>query len=328
MKISTSLHCCGVATAIALGLLKASAELEVSATVQIHAKAEFDAPLAPYGTWVQVGSYGRCWHPVGVAAGWRPYCSGEWVWTDCGWYWASDEPWAWACYHYGSWVYDPRFGWVWIPDIDWAPAWVSWRFGGGFVGWAPLPPQGFFFASRPKPELFVFVDAGRISDPVRPSSVLVKSTAIFSKTSEVGGIKGRNVAVAGSSSQRVLFARGPELGVLQKASGKPVWVVPIREAMTRTHAPGTTRVKEGGVANSKKEHDDLAGRSAPEPDRGTRDALPEKEHFAPPSDNSWSSFGPGRGNGNGNGNGGGGHGKGKGSGTRSRNMGFNSSFWS
>src|SRR5436190_6022006 len=33
---------------------------------------------------------------------------------------------------------------VWLPgtDLDWGPAWVSWRTGGDYIGWAPLPPRG------------------------------------------------------------------------------------------------------------------------------------------------------------------------------------------
>ena len=27
-----------------------------------------------------------------------------------------------------------------MPGTDWGPAWVSWRFGDGYCGWAPLPP--------------------------------------------------------------------------------------------------------------------------------------------------------------------------------------------
>jgi hypothetical protein len=38
-------------------------------------------------------------------------------------------------------VFDPDYGWVWIPGQVWAPAWVVWRWGDGWVGWAPLPPQ-------------------------------------------------------------------------------------------------------------------------------------------------------------------------------------------
>src|SRR5689334_7249602 len=92
------------AGALSLGDLgSVRADLEVSASVRVSAVAEFNAPLASHGTWVEVRGYGRCWRPSGIVVGWRPYCDGEWVWTDCGWYWQSDEPWSWACYHYGSW---------------------------------------------------------------------------------------------------------------------------------------------------------------------------------------------------------------------------------
>jgi hypothetical protein len=119
---------------LSLGLSRASAELEVSAGISIHATTEFYEPLAPSGTWVEVGSYGRCWHPAGVTLGWRPYCNGNWELTDAGWYWVSDEPWAWACYHYGTWIDDPSLGWCWVPGVEWAPAWVYWRMGGDYIG--------------------------------------------------------------------------------------------------------------------------------------------------------------------------------------------------
>ena len=30
-----------------------------------------------------------------------------------------------------------------MPGYTWAPAWVSWRYGDGYCGWAPLPPDSF-----------------------------------------------------------------------------------------------------------------------------------------------------------------------------------------
>jgi len=99
----------------------------------------FQAGLAPHGEWVVSASYGRVWRPR-VAAGWRPYYDGQWAWTNEGWFWASEEPWAWATYHYGRWAYDPYYGWTWVPGYQWAPAWVTWRFSGDVVGWAPLWP--------------------------------------------------------------------------------------------------------------------------------------------------------------------------------------------
>jgi len=96
--------------------------------------------LAPYGSWVDYGSYGWCWVPGEVASAWRPYSNGHWIYTDYGWTWASYEPWGWATYHYGRWVFDPMYGWVWVPGTTWAPAWVAWREGDDCIGWAPLPP--------------------------------------------------------------------------------------------------------------------------------------------------------------------------------------------
>src|SRR5438046_1030577 len=97
---------------LGVGLQSAWADLEISASVRVHAVADFYGPLAVQGQWVDVSAYGHCWRPAHISVGWRPYCEGHWVWTDCGWYWESDEPWAWACYHYGSWVEDPEYSWV------------------------------------------------------------------------------------------------------------------------------------------------------------------------------------------------------------------------
>ncbi len=104
----------------------------------------FYSSLSPYGEWVNAGAYGMCWHPVSVPYGWRPYTYGHWVWTEYGWTWVSADPWGWAVFHYGRWMFDPMYGWVWVPGYVWAPAWVQWRWGGGYCGWAPMPP-GFHF---------------------------------------------------------------------------------------------------------------------------------------------------------------------------------------
>jgi hypothetical protein len=102
--------------------------------------------LSPYGHWVQSRAYGWVWLPYGIGAGWRPYAAGHWVMTDYGWTWVSDESFGWATYHYGRWAYDPDYGWEWIPGYEWGPAWVAWRNGGGYIGWAPLPPEVRFRA--------------------------------------------------------------------------------------------------------------------------------------------------------------------------------------
>jgi hypothetical protein len=57
-------------------------------------------------------------------------------------------------------------GWFWVPGNIWGPAWVSWRNGGAYIGWAPLPPDvefvfGVGIRTLPYPipdTLWVFVD--------------------------------------------------------------------------------------------------------------------------------------------------------------------------
>jgi len=102
--------------------------------------------LGSQGNWVQTDDYGYVFQPNVSDPDWAPYTNGHWVYTDQGWMWASDEPWGWATYHYGRWANIDGFGWVWVPGYRWAPAWVSWRYGGGYCGWAPLPPGTFIGA--------------------------------------------------------------------------------------------------------------------------------------------------------------------------------------
>jgi len=97
--------------------------------------------LSAYGEWIDTDAYGMAWVPMGVAAGWRPYTVGHWAYTDWGWMWVSADPWGWVPYHYGRWGYDASYGWVWVPGDVWAPAYVAWRYGDGWAGWAPLPPD-------------------------------------------------------------------------------------------------------------------------------------------------------------------------------------------
>ncbi|MSU57607.1 MAG: hypothetical protein EXS35_05415 [Pedosphaera sp.] len=107
----------------------------------------FNDSLSPYGTWIEVEGYGRCWQPTAVVLNrdWRPYGDrGHWVYTDSGWYWLSDYSWGATTFHYGRWFSHPRWGWCWWPDTVWAPSWVSWRYSGDYCGWAPLPPAAYY----------------------------------------------------------------------------------------------------------------------------------------------------------------------------------------
>jgi hypothetical protein len=123
----------------ALGLFGLAAPAGAQPEVDI---GFFYTSMAPYGNWVARPEYGWVWYPTGVPVGWRPYTDGRWVWTDeYGWMWESDREWGWAAFHYGRWDFDDHHGWYWVPDTVWGPAWVAWRHGGGYIGWAPLPPR-------------------------------------------------------------------------------------------------------------------------------------------------------------------------------------------
>jgi hypothetical protein len=109
------------------------------------AYAQFESELSAYGEWFDDPQYGRVWSPspAAVGADFAPYATGgHWSLTQYGWTWASDYPWGWAPFHYGRWVTLASRGWAWVPGTVWGPAWVSWRTGGGYAGWAPLPPAG------------------------------------------------------------------------------------------------------------------------------------------------------------------------------------------
>jgi len=96
--------------------------------------------LSPYGTWVLHPSFGDVWVPD-VDFDFTPYLTnGYWADTQYGNTWVSNYDWGWATFHYGRWYYDTFYRWVWVPDNTWAPAWVVWRNGGGYYGWAPMSP--------------------------------------------------------------------------------------------------------------------------------------------------------------------------------------------
>lgn len=128
--------------------------------------ADFYEPLATSGDWVDVAPYGRVWVPREDVVGtdFVPYSTGgQWVATDQGWVFQSqwENEFGWATYHYGRWAWAEDLGWYWVPDVEWGPAWVDWRYGGAYVGWAPLAPVGVVLV----PAAYVFVETRYIAEP-------------------------------------------------------------------------------------------------------------------------------------------------------------------
>jgi hypothetical protein len=181
------------------------------------------------GSWLEVGNYGYCWQPDVAASdtSWRPYADGYWAYTDLGWTWVSYEDWGWATYHYGRWVRLSDQGWVWVPGYRWGPAWVSWRYGGNYVGWAPLPPETeVVYESRPLtgqldvefdigPANYNFVDVRYIGEPVLRSRIVPyeQNVTYVNQTVNVTNITYKN---------KTVYNYGPDLNTVNQLSSRPV----------------------------------------------------------------------------------------------------------
>jgi len=226
-----------------LGMVIPAPEARAQVSVSVSIGAFYDE-LSPYGEWVDC-TYGECWVPRGIGAGWQPYTNGEWIYTRYGWTWVSSDPWGASPYHYGTWDFEDRYGWVWVPGTVWAPAWVTWSYSDSYVGWAPMPPRVAFgrngYSGRPvvvNEAQYVFVPTNRFVG-TNVTSVRVESrrnAEIFRQAKpvtrfEVSGGVVRNVAVPMATVQRAMGHR-----------------IETREIGTAHTTPRT--VSSGGVGRS------------------------------------------------------------------------------
>ncbi|HUL77569.1 MAG TPA: DUF6600 domain-containing protein [Vicinamibacteria bacterium] len=204
----------------------------------------FHDALSPHGDWIQSERFGLVWAPRHVAHDWRPYFYGQWVYTDDDWTWVSDDDWGWATDHYGRWYFDPAAGWLWVPGDEWAPAWVAWRSGGGYVGWAPLPPGEDAFHVNVSlvidPFSFSFVELGSLCEPhVYRRVVPVARNVTFVRLTE-------NVTHYARVENRIVN-RGVEIERVEHARGHAVPRVRLQEAASAAEIRGA-EVRHGQVA--------------------------------------------------------------------------------
>ncbi len=203
---------------------------------------EFVAALAPYGEWRPHPRWGEVWVPFNRPREWRPYTYGRWVYTDdWGWYWISDDEeahWGWVAYHYGRWVHDPRSGWFWVPGDEWAPAWVDWRRGDDYLGWAPMPPDDLIESVEyiDDPSYWVFIEpryftAVRVFTYVLP---LERVRPIFHRTILVN----RTTRFDGEH-RRVAVNSGIAPGIIAAVGHKPIPTYRVRPQVLR-HTQGVT----------------------------------------------------------------------------------------
>ena len=195
--------------------------------------------LSPYGQWVADPVYGNVWIP-NVEEGFRPYATeGHWAMTDYGNMWVSDAPWGWAAYHYGRWTYNSYYGWVWVPGHEWAPAWVSWRQGGGYYGWAPMAPDHIPGRYYDYPDNYwVFVGPQYLYHPRVYTYYKPRNTNIYiSHTSYV------NESYVDNGSH-VSYYYGPRREVIERESHQRVPVYNVSNAS----APGSAHVNNNSVS--------------------------------------------------------------------------------
>ncbi len=212
-------------TVIAVGALTASVTIATLTPAHAQVSAEFQSALEPYGSWQPHPRFGEVWVPYDLPSGWRPYTYGRWVYTEeWGWYWVSDEEeadWGWVAFHYGRWAHDQRLGWFWIPGDEWGPAWVDWRRGDDYVGWAALPPDEVAYEYNNNPAYWIFLPprylvAPRVRTyflPPQRTLVVFRRTVIVNRTVRLE-----------HRDHRGRFAVNPGIapGIVAAASRRPV----------------------------------------------------------------------------------------------------------
>jgi len=212
-------------------------EAPIPAGANVPDQDIFYDSLSPYGSWTDVAPYGRVWVPT-VGYGWRPYYYGRWVLTDWGWTFVSDDPWGWAAYHYGRWNWGIGIGWYWIPGTVWGPAWVSWRYGGGYVSWCPLGPRGVVFGYRHP--AWVAVSQVHFTQPIARSAVPIRQTAGIVQAAQPLGGPHATVARNGSF--------GPPVAGIAEATGRTLRPVAAATVVGRPHAAAPRAMAPGAGA--------------------------------------------------------------------------------
>ncbi|MEJ7556891.1 MAG: DUF6600 domain-containing protein [Pedobacter sp.] len=264
--------------AIVLGLML----LLTGTTQRVMAQDEdismqsFYDELSPYGTWIQDPQYGYVWRPDVEQGEFRPYyTNGRWAMTEYGNTWVSDYDWGWAPFHYGRWVYNRYSQWVWIPDTVWGPAWVSWRSGGGYYGWAPMGPGMNINVNINIPSLWwVFVPQRNIYYNSFPRYYSRRNTVIINNTTIINNTYVRN---------NRYYSSGPRANDIRRYTGRDVTVYNVNRTTrpSRTnfdgnridmYTPGrSSRPGNGNGVAAPRESVRGEGYASARPDRATQD---------------------------------------------------------
>ncbi len=155
--------------------------------------------------------------------------------------WVSDYSWGWAPFHYGRWFNDPYYGWMWMPGYEWSPAWVAWRDGGDYYGWAPLRP-GF--------NIGINISIGSYNPPVDywcfAPRRYISSPRIYDYCMD----RGRNVTIINNTTiinnygrRNNVFINGPRRVDAERYTGR---INPVR--FRESSRPGRTTFRNNEVS--------------------------------------------------------------------------------
>jgi len=183
--------------------------------------------LDPYGRWVYVNRVGWAWQP-NVYDTWRPYYYGQWVWSAYGWTWLSYEPFGWAVYHYGNWVFDPYWGWIWLPGYDWYPNRVTWVVYDHYIGWAPMPIDGY-----------------QVGDPWMADYGYAWHVCEADHFTQqyVGDYEVRNFRPKVQKNESRVIEKAPEVSYVQAQTGRPVTKVALETQPVTGGREGLVKLK-------------------------------------------------------------------------------------
>jgi hypothetical protein len=229
-----------------------------------HTRVSFELyheALAPHGSWHVSKHFGRVWIPRTQVLGWHPYAYGHWVYSDFGWTWVSAYEWGAIPYHYGTWTLDSELGWAWVPGYVWAPAWVAFRSGPSYVGWAPVPPGYSLGAPLPSDygaDHYVFVregdflarDVHRVAVPIERARDVFEDTQVVADNLRIENdvVVNRGIDVARverltrASVERAPIERVPRIAPVEHVTRDALRVDPsrIERGRVRAAAPQLT----------------------------------------------------------------------------------------
>ncbi|KRT16743.1 hypothetical protein ASU31_07975 [Pedobacter ginsenosidimutans] len=244
--------------------------------------------LSPYGTWIQDPQYGYVWRPDVDQSEFRPYyTNGRWAMTEYGNTWVSNYDWGWAPFHYGRWVINSYRQWIWLPDTNWGPAWVDWRSGDGYYGWAPMAPSisiNLSFGRRyvvpefcwnfiPQRNIYINTfpryDYGRNNVYIR-NTTIINNTYVYNRRNYYGGPRIEDIRRATNRDVTVYrYAQSSRPGA-SRVGGREVSIyrprpernaVDNRNAAPRRFEQGNAGISRGGRNEGYTNRDQRGGNS-------------------------------------------------------------------